>query len=175
MEKFDQQKIVEILLYILRSTGGSDIYHLLKTLFFAEKEHLAKWGCKIISDEFYALPYGPVPTKTYDAIKANSNTGFSQLLWENISRADEDANNILLASRDANMDYISASEKETVDNAIKECKNASFEELMQRSHTEAWQKAFNSNRKRISEIDMARDAGASDDMIEYIKEELAWV
>ena len=68
----------------------------------------------------------------------------------------------------------SVSEKECLDKAIKECKNASFEELMQRSHTNAWLKAFNSPKKRISEIDMARDAGANEEMIEYIKEELAW-
>lgn len=61
-----------------------------------------------------------------------------------ISRAKDDANNILLASRDANMDYISVSEKEALDYSINQCKNASFEELMQRSLSNAWQIAYNS-------------------------------
>ena len=106
MNGFDKQKIVEVLLYILRSTGGTDKYHLLKTLFFAEREHLAKWGCRITADEFHALQYGPVPTHVYDAIKKKGDVNFSDLFWKSVSLAEEDANNILLADRDADMAFI---------------------------------------------------------------------
>lgn len=93
-----------------------------------------------------------------------------------ISRAKDDANNILLASRDANMDYISVSEKEALDNSINQCINSSMDAFLQRSLSNAWQIAYNSSiKKKISELEMARDAGASEDMIAYNKEELAWV
>lgn len=48
--------------------------------------------------------------------------------------------------------------------------------FLQRSLSNAWQIAYNSSiKKKISELEMARDAGASEDMIAYNKEELAWV
>ena len=52
MDNYEQQKIVEVVLYILNKTGGIDFYHLFKILYFAERDHLAKWGDKIISDDF---------------------------------------------------------------------------------------------------------------------------
>lgn len=59
MNKYDWNKIIEVVLYILNKTGGIDYYHVFKILYFAEKEHLQKWGNSITSDENVALPYGP--------------------------------------------------------------------------------------------------------------------
>ena len=62
MNKYEQQKIIEVVLYILNKTGGIDFYHLFKIIYFAEMKHLVKWGHRILSDDLCALDYGPVPT-----------------------------------------------------------------------------------------------------------------
>ena len=35
MNRFEQRKIVEVVLYILNKIGGTDIYHLFKIIYFA--------------------------------------------------------------------------------------------------------------------------------------------
>ena len=70
IKRYEDQKIKEVLLYILGKTGVLDYYHLMKILYLAERQHLAKWGDRIITDDYYALPHGPVPTRIYDSLKA---------------------------------------------------------------------------------------------------------
>jgi uncharacterized phage-associated protein len=53
----------------LKKTKGVDLYHLFKIMYFADRAHLAEWGCRITDDNYHALPHGPVPTKLYDDIK----------------------------------------------------------------------------------------------------------
>ena len=48
MAKFEERMLVEMVLYILNKTGGTDFYHVFKILYFAEVKHLAKWGRSII-------------------------------------------------------------------------------------------------------------------------------
>ena len=46
IKKYEDQRIKEVLLYILNKTGVVDYYHLMKILYLAERQHLAKWGEK---------------------------------------------------------------------------------------------------------------------------------
>jgi hypothetical protein len=174
MNKYEQQKIIEIVLYVLNKTGGIDFYHLFKILYFAEREHLAKWGDKIIPDDFFALKYGPVPTKLYDAIKKqNPDTHFGNLLWEVVEFAGDDAPNVLLPKRNADVNYLSESETTALKKSIDENSKKLFRELKVLSHDKAWKNAFNHNPNLISSIDMAKAAGATDATVEYIQEQMA--
>ena len=175
MSRYEQQKIVEVVLYILNKTEGIDYYHLLKVLYFAEREHLVKWGDKITADDFFALQYGPVPTRLYNAIKKQNtpDANLADLLWEVIEFAGDDAPNVLLPKRNTNEDYLSESEKIVLGNSITENAKKLFQELKDKSHDAAWRKAFNSSSKRISPIDMAKEEGATDAMIEYMQDQIA--
>ena len=86
MNGFEQRKLNEIILYLLNVTGGMDYYHIFKILYFAEREHLAKWGHRMIADDFCALEYGPVPTHLYDAIKVldSKGTALAEILYEDM-------------------------------------------------------------------------------------------
>jgi len=64
-----QRQLLEKVLYILHRTGGLDYYRVFKILYFAERAYLAKFCRKMVEDNFCALPYGPVPTSLYDAIR----------------------------------------------------------------------------------------------------------
>ena len=176
MTNFDSKKLTELVLYILDKTGGVDFYHAFKILYFAEMKHLAKWGSGIVPDEFRALKYGPVPTHLYDAVKELDNP--RMLLSEELSKviqfAGEDAPNVLLPKRKADIKYISKSEIEALDESIEENKTLTSDQLMRKSHDEAWDEG---NRRvngtnRISPVTMAKVLTAEASILEYIEEQI---
>lgn len=176
MTSFDSKKLTELVLYILGKTGGVDFYHAFKILYFAEMKHLAKWGSGIVPDEFCALKYGPVPTQLYDAVKELNHPRMilSEELSEVIQFAGEDAPNVLLPKREANLKYLSKSEIEALEKSIEENESLTFGQLMRKSHDEAWEEA---NRRTngtnvISPVSMARVLNADDAMLEYIEEQM---
>lgn len=176
MTNYDSKKLTELVLFILGKTGGVDFYHAFKILYFAEMKHLAKWGSGIVPDEFCALKYGPVPTRLYDAVKELNNPRMilSEELSEVIQLAGEDAPNILLPKREADLKFLSKSEIEALDQSIEENKSLTFGQLMKKSHDEAWDEA---NRRAngtniISPISMAKVLHADDAMLEYIEEQM---
>lgn len=176
MTNFDSKKLTELVLYILCKTGGVDFYHAFKILYFAEMKHLAKWGSGIVPDEFCALKYGPVPTQLYDAVKElnHPRMTLSEELSEVVHFAGEDAPNVLLPKREANLGFISKSEIDALDQAITENESLTFGQLIRKSHDAAWDEA---NRRVngtniISPISMAKVMNADAAMLEYIEEQM---
>ena len=176
MTSFDCKKLTELVLYILGKTGGVDFYHTFKILYFAEMRHLAKWGSGIVPDEFCALKYGPVPTRLYDAVKElnQPRMALAECLADVVQFAGEDAPNVILPKREANLKFLSKSEKEALDQSIEENKSLTFGQLMKKSHDEAWDEA---NRRAngtniISPISMAKVLHADNAMLEYIGEQM---
>ncbi|MDE5880542.1 MAG: SocA family protein [Muribaculaceae bacterium] len=176
MTNFDSKKLTELVVYILDKTGGVDFYHAFKILYFAEMKHLAKWGSRIVPDEFCALKYGPVPTQLYDAVKEldNPQMTLSKELSEVIQIAGEDAPNILLPKRAPNISFLSKSEIEALEQSIEENKSLTFGQLMRKSHDEAWSEA---NRRTkgtniISPLSMAKVLHADEAILEYIEEQI---
>ena len=176
MTNFDSRKLTELVLYILEKTGGVDFYHAFKILYFAEMKHLAKWGSGIVPDDFCALKYGPVPTRLYDAVKelSHPNMGLSADLADAVQFAGEDAPNVLLPKREANLRFLSKSELDALDKSIEENEALTFGQLMRKSHDKAWDEA---NRRVdgtniISPISMAKVIGADAAMLDYIEEQM---
>ena len=102
MNRYDKERLVEIVLYVLNKTGELYYYTLLKTIYFAELKHLAKWGQRITSDDVCAMPYGPVLSHLLDAIKGDSHEPeLSRMLKSAFKFASEDASNIMLPLRRA--------------------------------------------------------------------------
>ncbi len=176
MTNYDNKKLTELVLYILCKTGGVDFYHIFKILYFAEMKHLAKWGSGIVPDEFCALKYGPVPTRLYDAVKELGRNGMklSEDLSEVVKFAGEDAPNVLLPRREVNMQFLSKSEIEALDESIGEHESMTFDQLMRKSHDAAWDEAHRRvhGTNVISPISMAKVMKADDAMLEYIKEQM---
>ena len=165
MQEHDIQRLKEIMLYVLDKTGGTDVYHLMKILYFAEQKHLAQWGTRMLPDEFFALEYGPVPSAAYDLVKTKT---------PEIKYANDDASDILLASRKPDMNYLSAADIEALDLSIGENLQLTFNQLCKKSHHKAWSEAFhrkNGNRK-MDIMSIAAESGANQDMLDYIADEL---
>ncbi len=176
MTNYDSKKLTELVLFILGKTGGVDFYHAFKILYFAEMKHLAKWGSRIVPDEFCALKYGPVPTRLYDAVKdlSHPQVGLSGELAEVIQFAGEDAPNVLLPKRGANLKFLSKSEIEALEQSIKENESLTFGQLMRKSHDKAWEEANlrTNGTNIISPVSMAKVLNADDAILEYIEEQI---
>ncbi|MGO4213848.1 Panacea domain-containing protein [Terriglobus sp. 2YAB30_2] len=64
---FDEQKATEAAAYLLRLRGGRMSYlKLIKLLYLADREALARWGFSISNDAHYSMPHGPVVSHTYN-------------------------------------------------------------------------------------------------------------
>lgn len=161
MQQEDWQKLKEVVLYIITATKGLDYYRVFKVLYFAEREHLKRYGKRIVPDDFVALPYGPVPTRLYDGIKEEDYSEIFDIV--------EDYT--LIPIRNCNMDYLSTSNIECLDQSIRDNAGLSFPELKEKSHDTAWEKATKTRSRIISPIDMAIEAGASESIVNYIQEE----
>lgn len=166
MKTCKNSKDIEVALYILEKTKGVDLYHLLKIMYFADRAHLAEWGCRITDDNYCAITYGPVPTELYDAIKQGK-------LKDCIGHANDDASNFLLAKRSPDLNYLSTSNIEALDHSISENVNLSFNELYHKSHDSAYKEAAGKRPNVLANSSMALAAGASEGMAEYIIEQMA--
>lgn len=69
--KDDILVIKAVLLYILTHSkdGKRDIYSLVKAAYYAQQNHLARYGTPLFKDCICALPFGPVPSNIYNILK----------------------------------------------------------------------------------------------------------
>ncbi len=75
---FSEEKVTHMASYLLLKRGGRMSYlKLLKLLYLAEREALAKWGDSMSGDKFVSMPHGPVMSGTYDLIQSENN------YWQN--------------------------------------------------------------------------------------------
>lgn len=166
-------KISAVAKYVLKNGGSMDVYHLVKILYFAEREHYAHYGSHLLPDSFVAMNYGPVPTLLYDAIKIARNDldAYPQnrpafLLAQSFAMDG----NLLTAVGEVDMDELSKAEIAALDKSIKENRNKKFEDLRDQSHDIAWQTAWETkNNSLMNEFLIAKAGGANDDFIEYMR------
>ncbi len=86
---FKQGIAIQAILYILKKMGGTcDIHKCHKILYFADNEHLSKYGRSITGDAYVRMDFGPVPTCIYDLFKAvrGDRIAISHLRWMTCAR-----------------------------------------------------------------------------------------
>ena len=104
----------------------------------------------------------------------SEGTSLADLLKKNVKFAGNDAPNVLLPETPANMNYISKSEVEALDESIEENAYLTFGQLKQKSHDKAWYEAYHkmNGTNIISPISMLEVMNADESVIEYVKEQL---
>ena len=76
----------------------------------------------------------------------------------------------MINKKEADLDYLSESDLECLNNAINRCKNKSFTELTEMSHDIAWN---NTQRDRSMSIkDILREAGDDEEYVSYMDRKL---
>lgn len=177
MSNEDILKMKAAVLYVISKCEVIDYFHLFKILYFADKEHYAKYGRRIINDTFVAMENGPVPSQLYNAIKCaigkmslSSNSPLQEIS-KSIYSKDEIYSYYITSSESPDMDELSKSDIEMLDKSFGENMKLDFSELSQKSHDSAWTEAWDkSHNSEIAPISMAKAAGANNAMVEYINE-----
>ena len=133
---FNKEKAIEVILYLIKKKPSMDIdkMSLFKFLFFSDEEHLNKYGRPITGGHYVAMQYGPVHSQISNLVKHTRKDSFNVLEY------------MITAQREPNMDYISESDKEVMDEIFEKYKNYNALELSEISHKHpAWLKAKQRN------------------------------
>ena len=153
---FNIDKGIESILYIIGNGAQPTFHHVSKVLYFADKEHLEKYGRFICGDSYIAMKNGPVPSGVYDLLKlARGDLPSYFHPPKEVEDKILDAFKILGRygidiKRNSNNDFFSDSDKECINSSIKKYGNISFKQLTDLSHDKAWESA---DQNDIMELD----------------------
>ena len=195
MKTVDQiLKIKATVLYVLgKIPEGMDYIHLFKTLYFAQQEHLVRYGMPIMDDSFMARKHGPVAALTYKVLrgvegKVDVTDECLRGFMQSISVKIVDGHQIATVANGVtcDVDELSVSNIKVLDKWIDKCKDIASFDLSDLSHDDAWQSAksktdLTGEDTKITLYDMAKAAGANDAMLGVIRErqinsrELQWI
>jgi uncharacterized phage-associated protein len=133
--KVNREKALEVVLYISKHAPIPDRVHICKILYFADKYHMGKYARFTCGERYVAMQHGPVPSYTYDLIKAADQGEVPELAVDDFDVAP---------LRDPNVGLLSKSDIEALGWAINKFGNLSFGRLIDISHKETcWQQATN--------------------------------
>jgi uncharacterized phage-associated protein len=142
---FNEKKAIEALTYLASHWPGVSPFFAAKVLFFAEKWHLNRYARPIVADTFIAMPWGPVPSTIYDFIKGNLEfAGDPESFLHAVKVRQHRGGRELRAKREPNVQFLSASDRECLDEAITFCRARGVGALSELTHQErAWREAPN--------------------------------
>jgi len=162
--KFNQEKATEVILYLVSKLPVHNVYGICKMLYLADKASLEKYGRFLFGDSYVAMKEGGTPSNTYNLLKRLRESPASDLRV--------DGNNVI-ALRPADLDYLSKSDIECLDQTIGKYGNpTNWTDRKEACHDSAWQKAW--DRKGIHRSNaipvesIAEMFEESDDLIDYL-------
>jgi uncharacterized phage-associated protein len=164
-----EDKAKAIILFVLnQAPDGIGKHELFKILYFANQKHLMKYGDAFIND-FVAMRYGPVPSFLCHILNTENDI-------TSVIEFDQETHYILRTSKSPDMGELSKTEAGCILESIAENKGLSFDDLTRKSHDAAWEKSWNARTgkrgEKIDIVEIAKAAGANEDMLEYISDEL---
>ena len=173
--KFDQEKALAALLYVTAKLyefqhNAPSSHQVFKILYFADQKSLAGYGRPISGDYYVAMRHGPVPSTMYDMLKSargDDNFTKNDFFLEHVEVL---GNHYIKPKISPDMDSLSETDLECLDDSIKENYRKNFSELQDKSHGSAWAKSDENDKMRPEDI--AEEGGADKEMIEYIKANL---
>jgi hypothetical protein len=131
--RFDPEKGLEVLLYIA-SRLREDYYRVLKTLYFADKYHLERYGRPICGDHYIAMKSGVVPSGLYDFVTDVKDGRLGRYDGVDASQAFDLNGYRILLKRQPNLKFLSQSDLECLDRAIGDVSKMSYPVLFKATH-----------------------------------------
>jgi uncharacterized phage-associated protein len=169
MQTFDKTKSIHAVLYIANRLKRKDFHKIFKILYFSDRDHLSEYARTITGDTYIAMEDGPVPSCIYDIFKSVRGDGYFK---------DNDGFNIhfkvtdwdlLSPLHDADLNELSGSDVEVLDNSLKLYGGLSWDEVREKSHDYAWRNT--TQNRPISYENIMRESGETDEFINYVKEQ----
>jgi len=134
---FKPEKFVNAIAYFIQQCPGVGRTKACKLLYFADKEHLLRYGRPITGDRYYRLPYGPIPTKGLNMLRGMSTPANAALLNRWLSLEGEN----IRAKRRPDLTVFSKSDLRVLEEICTNYGGYSATYLSKLSHKEApWKK-----------------------------------
>ena len=167
--EMNEDKAIEVLVWLANKKPGIDAFYVSKVLYFADKEHLNRYGRPILGDRYIRMAFGPVPSKTYDLIKkANPKKTAPKKLKESVEVHLGEFRH-LYPLRQPNMEMFSRTDIECLTNALEKYSNHAFEDLSNITHSHsAWKKA--PKNRAMDYKDMIEQGPKQKEIIRSLKE-----
>ena len=145
-------KIRESVLFLLNSASGDlDQYKIAKAVFLADVSHLNRYGRPITYDNYVAMDFGPVPSKTYELLSKSPET------LEVEVKAQEHKRNFFGPLRRHEELELSESDEIELESALKTVEPMSFGKLMKLTHDHiAWKTARQGKKNRAPQMEYAQ-------------------
>ena len=145
-------KIRESVLFLLNSASGDlDQYKIAKAIFLADVSHLNQYGRPITYDNYVAMKFGPVPSKTYELLSKSPKT------LEVEVKAQQQRRNFFGPLRKHEELELSESDEFELESALKTVEPMSFNELMQLTHDQiAWKTARQGKKNKAPRMEYAQ-------------------
>jgi hypothetical protein len=118
--RLDIDKAIAATAYLIQKAGGRyDIVVLIKTLYYADRASLVKYGRTITGDKLVSMDRGPVLSNIYDLIRGKEVRGHPEALrkWNEFITKTQDW--MLHAKGTPEIGYLAVREIELLDEAFK--------------------------------------------------------
>ena len=181
MTKEDVLTIKAVLLYIIKHSDVDrrDVYSIVKTAYYAQQMHFVKWVLPIFKDKISALPFGPVPSAIYNILRlSRGEEKERQFLGKDgldtVSAAIGFDNESFYAKEEPDLGCLSQSNIECLDAAIAKVASMEFGNIVKDTHGNEWKRAYGNPCKVMDNLNIAKEGGASDEIVAYLRDVFEW-
>lgn len=165
--EFDEKVAVEAILYLAHQSQDPTFHHLSKLMYFADRLHLERYGRFICGDQYIAMKHGPVPSAIYDMFK-DVREGLSYINFPAADEAFLVEDYRVTPRRVPNLEWLSESDIECLEDVISQYDAMSFGELTSLSHDSAWYAA--DENEQISIESIVESFADSSSLLEYLED-----
>ena len=161
---FDFKKATQALNYLAMNFGGKiNKMQAIKLIYFADRYHLRKYGRPVTNDEYVAMEYGSVGSKTKDI--AENTTFLDKIESEYSTRYIKNPDQYDIQSiNEVDMDVFSDSDTEALDFAINNLRRFDQYDLAKISH------AYPEWKKFEKELESGRGSAFSMNYEDFFKD-----
>lgn len=140
---FDERKALEAMVLVAEKWPGITPFYAAKVFYLAEKNHLNAFSRPIFGDRYIAMENGPVPSVVYDWFKGNLDLmGDPDAIVQALEFNRNNRVPGVTARRSPNMEHLSPSDVEVLEQAIEFCRDKRFDWLSNLTHNDpSWQAA----------------------------------
>ncbi len=156
--KLDSNKALTALLYVSKVLGtNADFHKTYKILYFADQLHLLKYGRPVVGDTYVKMNYGPVPSFIKNIVDGNIDS-----LTNNVAVYNK---KYIKPIVEPNLDFLSESDLECINESIQSNKDLSFDQLTKKSHDFAWHNAS----WQMDYEDILKAVSSDENMLKYVQ------
>lgn len=145
--QYDFEKLIDILVVFVKRGQELTELRINKLLYFIDRFHLRKYGRFVLNDRYFRLPFGPIPSFTYNIISEFFRPDFpipkkhrnieKDYMKEYFEPAkNRQGHDRLKLKKEVNLGSLSDSEKETIDIVIQKYGKLTTSQLVNISHRE---------------------------------------